>query len=255
MNFKTISMSDCPYEDIRLNFIGNDSISVLSRNSDYLTSILDYSLDDIVSINSDNFTLNSKPYLRYILANSAKNFFKNYIMENDDEMKFHYEKEIEEADPTELSAMKKDCYNLTKTFNEEINNWKSRNADKFEDVVSIPSIAEFFVVPGGIKVSVEDAVEGYKAANEYLNSFDKSAIQTASKRMIKPEFKAEYNEKSNEIRKELGLLTESEMKKECSKIKKTKYNLGLTRAKHISNDSSYKYIEKYMDELFTNKVF
>lgn len=255
MNFKTLIVGENPYEDIKINFCNESNIDILVRNSDYLCSILDFEPDDIGLIESNAFIVNSKPYLRYILANSAKTFFKNFIMENDDEMKFHYEKEIEEADPTELSAMKKDCYNLTKTFNEEINNWKSKNADKFEDVVSIPSIAEFFVVPGGIKVSVEDAVEGYKAANEYLNSFDKSAIQTASKRMIKPEFKAQYNEKSNEIRKELGLLTESEMKKECSKIKKTKYNLGLTRAKHISNDSSYKYIEKYMDELFTNKVF
>jgi len=186
----------------------------------YLKSAIEqYAAENVKAVNPK--------FAVFLIASQAKKAFNRLIVKKDKDLKYHAEKFVTEKDP---EAVKAELVKYQKEKNEMdriVAEWKARNADLFTEVKYIPSVSRYasrFSIDEDA-YSVEDAVQGYKASSALLNEVkkEKEALQIATKKVILPEYKDQYQQFLKEAQEEAGFpdvkVIEESVEKEVQVVK------------------------------------
>lgn len=192
------------------------------------------------------------PYLRYILFNYTKDFFKRAISIldiNNDYLKVRYE---EDVDSEYFKTIKNNYYNENiKAFQKiekEKKSWMENHMDFYRMQPCLPSKSNYNFLFKKLennfdlivsKMTLTEAIQGYKASNEQLKTIENKDLDkycSESKPMLNYEHRDEYNTAIKEIYKKYNIMTDDELRESCSKtnVKKTRLSLDRSKCKDFS---------------------
>ena len=204
-----------------------------------------------------NAQLHTTVYFKYIAASYAKDFFKNKIQELDQDNTYMRVREVEDVDPETFEKAKEDYkINFAKLIvlaNAEIHKWQEDHNSYYRMQPSLPSSSKYaYLFDLDLDVTLEEAIQGYKSANEALKSIDNSQLDkycTELKPMLNYEHRDEYEKFKKEIYTKYGLLSDSEIKETLKKVKIFKTRLSLDRTKCNNFKPAYNFITKVKENL------
>ena len=192
------------------------------------------------------------PYLKYLVANYFKDFFKNAINIldlNNDFMHIRYEEDVTKED---FLKAKEEYYNRNiesfEKFKKEKENFYNEHKDYYRIQPCLPPSSNYNFLFDYLNnnfntiienLTLENCIQGYKASNEILKSIDNKDLDkycTEAKPMLNYEHRDEYNNFIDSLYKKYNLLTDSEIKESCPKnrIKKTRLSLNRSKCEDFS---------------------
>lgn len=195
-------------------------------------------------------------YFKYLIANDAKKFFKAKISSLDVDHNFMRENIVEDVDPNSFEIAKLKYYEKNseaiRLANEEKEKWKDEHKHFYRMQPSLPSSVKYSnLFNFDINLSLNEAIQGYKLANEVLKSINNSNLDpwcTELKPMLNYEHRDEYNKAMENINKKFNILSDKEIKKTLPLVKVTKTRLSLDRQK-CNDPSAFK---SYLKNIFDN---
>jgi hypothetical protein len=233
---------------------------MIIRNNDG-TCLLEFSStepkkdNELFSKNGVDFKLTE--FSKYIIISQAKKYFASKIVLEDKIFKYHAASKIVEVpDPKEVFELLQKNQDKKNAFDEAVSEWKKSHPEYYEVRMSIPNISKYAKGFNSdiLIYNADEAVLGYKLANELLKSFNSDPIKTHPSHVIKDEFKELWNKEKELISSKTGWFGESEIVKECKNhIKETKTRLKLSRQPCSSDYPFMKYVETYTKYLAENK--
>lgn len=184
--------------------------------------------------------LRSTPYFTYIAASQAKEAFKNLIKKLDVFNQFFKQSIAEDVDPDAFEKAKKewksknaDRIALAEAAKDQ---WRAENSHLYRMQPSLPSSSQYdnlfdFAIEG---LSLDEAIQGYKSANEALKIVDGPDLDPYCielKPMLNSEHKPVYDAAMEEINKKYEILTDREIKATLPLVNVVKTRLSLSREK------------------------
>ena len=174
-------------------------------------------------------------YFDYIIANSAKSFFKEKLEEIDVENKYVKANYILDINKEKLDSIKESDVNYKEAVSNVENDlkiWRENNRSFYRMQPSLPSSKIFNVCIPILdlkNVTLDGFVQAYKAAGEMLKTIPNSSLDiycTELKPMLNQEHKGAYEKVKEDLRKlykvpsDEDLISSYNLQKET--IKKTK---------------------------------
>lgn len=197
--------------------------------------------------NFNEVELRKNPFFLYTVANFAKEHFKNKIVELD---KGHiYNKKREDIIINPDYYKTKEFQEKNYLLEEAKEKWKKEHIHYYRQQPCLPStkICNIFCyIPSS--TTLEEAIQGYKAANELLNSIPNSDLDpycVETRLMLNYEHKEEYDTFIKETKKKLGFIDEEELIKYYP-LTTIKYRLSLDRSKCANIEPLNKFINNFI---------
>lgn len=211
-------------------------------------------------IPKSNDSYESTLYFSNVAAANMKKNLGDYILERDTDFLFHTEKEVEIPDPVEVKGLQNKQATANKAYLEAVANLKDNNPDWFTTTITLDSSASFL---RGVKLkdfsdllaeySLIDVVNAYKMALKYYNEKkDLSEYNNTEKKVIKPEYKAEYNSACEILRAQYGVKTNDEIKAMVKRTTKKQTRLAIDRNYDVFTQLQPDYIERLMSLMLDN---
>lgn len=218
----------------------------------------------ILNINNLNLEVNRvdgvyklSPYLDYVIANFAKEFFKEKILKLDKNGLYVKRTIVEEVPKEdldfELSKFSKENNELSSRKKE----WANNHKDYYRIQTCLPSSNIFQkLLPSITILSAEDAVQGYKRSNEILKlipntSLDEYCIE--KRPMLNYEHREEYNNFVVEQQKILKIPTTEELLNSLLKKSVEKTRISLDRSKCVNNEFYENYQNSFIQNLLNSR--
>lgn len=189
-------------------------------------------------------------YEKYVTANKAKEFFKQLIIKLDESHKYYKisSEPVYYVSEEDLEKYKIENYEREiQLIKNEIKEWRAEHKDYYRIQPCLPSSCWIdhiilSINTDNINITLEEAVQGYKKANEELKKIQNSDLDeycTETKPMLNYEHKEEYNKFVSSLYEKYNVPTDSKLKEILPKtIVKNPGRLSLDRSPCI-NPCSY----------------
>lgn len=199
-------------------------------------------------------------YFTYLLANAAKEFFKQKIIDLDKSNTFNRVRVENTFDPDDFEAEKAKYKRELSVINAELEVWRSNHPKYYRMQTCLPNSSTFNLeIPTNRlfdSLTLDDAIQGYKAANEVLKNIPNSDLDifcTEIKPMLLPEFRYKYQEEVVRLRRLYNVPTDDEIRASLPIKAVNKYRLSLNR-QTCSNTEFYDLFAMKYSKLNFNKV-
>lgn len=176
-------------------------------------------------------------YSEYLLGNWAVEFFKDKIQKLDVENIYNRKSETLGMDPKDVKAFKLSPEYCDKEAQWKIlmKEWQMDHQNYYRTQPCLPSspLLDNFTLSYP-DISLEEAIQGYKAAKELLKSISNESLNpycVEMRPMLNAEHREEYQKYSNMIKKKIGMPTDEEINSMLPEKKCIKYRLSLNRQK------------------------
>lgn len=178
-------------------------------------------------------------YTKYVIANFAKEFFKSKIKELDVNHEYNritgcvMEVAREDVDKWKEENISEETKAKYESLLKE---WRDEHKDYYRMQPCLPSSENFAKFEPEEKnfegLTLNDAIQGYKAANETLKTIKNSDLDEYCieiKPMLNYEHRQEYNDFVASLKSKLGIPTDDEIKRLLPEKEITKYRISLDR--------------------------
>lgn len=155
-----------------------------------------------------------------VLSQGAK-VFRDALNRSDRNYKYTVlSKEKEVKDPEKVKEKKAEFAEAQKEMNKLVEEWKNENPDAFIETRSIPNVAKYCSKELNLfyaEIIMDPDVAYYlfrsfELASKEFTDQNKDKLMTATRKIISPEYASEYKKVQEEIRKELGIPSNDEIK-------------------------------------------
>lgn len=193
-------------------------------------------------------------YFKYISANFAKDFFKKQIEKLDKENVYFRKAETQDIDPKDFENEKNKYKDKMKKVEEELKIWRENHKKYYRMQPSLPtsSIYSDFCLKEIDDLTLEEAIQGYKAANEILKTIkneDLNQYCTELKPMLNYEYKEEYKLEVERLKRLYDIPSDEEIKASLPIKTIIKTRLCLDRQKCINNSKFDLFIKEFEKNL------
>ena len=170
-------------------------------------------------------------YIEYLTAKFAVDFFKNKILELDNDEIYTRNNIKTIVDPEYYKS--DEWISKDEKLNQEKLNWKDLHKNYYREQPCLPSSSDLEIfIPNIEIVDCQNAVQGYKASNEFLKSIPNSDLDqfcTEIQIKLNYEHKEEYDKFVEEMKKKLKIPSKEYLMENHS-IEISKKRLALNRA-------------------------
>lgn len=188
-------------------------------------------------------------YIEYVTAKFAVNFFKNKILELDNNETFTKNNIKIIIDPEYYES--NEWISKDEKLKQEKLNWKDLHKSYYREQSCLPSSSDLEIfIPDIVITDCANAVQGYKASNEFFKSIPNSDLDkfcTETQIKLNYEHKEEYDKFVEETKKKLGIPSKEFLMKNHS-IEISKKRLSLNRA----HSETSEYFDLFMKEFLNN---